>query len=135
MAGSRHTGPHMAHSAMPASSLAWVLPSPSGLSQGLTLGLCQRLLDESQHKLPLGELMSSAGSLPFQVGFDALEQFLVDLEGEGPGFSVRHGIISPVSFDFKIFSKHFCDVLTCGLACPLLGFGNPVMQIQVNLSA
>ena len=53
----------------------------TGAGAGLTLSLVQRLLDQPQHEIPLGELAARAGSLSLQVRLDPLEKVLSDLEG------------------------------------------------------
>ena len=49
----------------------------TGADTGLTLGLVQRLLDQSQHELPLGDLAARAGCLALQVRLDPLEKVLL----------------------------------------------------------
>ncbi len=58
----------------------------------------------------------------------------VDLEGEGPGFTVRHDLITSIFFHFEVFGEQVRDVLTGGLARLFPGFGDLLMQVEVNLS-
>ena len=101
----------------------------------LPLGFVQGLLDQPQHELPLGEFVSGAVGLPLQVGFDALEKGLVDLEGHGPGVVVWHSLVSPVLFQFEVFEQQICDVLAGGLTCLLSGCGDFLVQVEVDQSA
>ena len=100
----------------------------------LALGLVQRILDESQHELLLGELVSGAGGFPLQVCLDALEKGFSDLEGHRPGFFVRHDLITSIFFHFEVFGQQVGDVLRGGEARLFPGFRDFLMQVEPNLS-
>ena len=99
----------------------------TGADTGLTLSLIQRLLDQPQHELPLGELAARAGSLALQVRFDTLEEVLVNLKGEGAGFVVGHGYVTSVFFHFVVFEYQVGDVLRGGQARFLSGLRDFLM--------
>lgn len=105
-----------------------------GLLLGLLLGLVQRFLDEPQHEIPLGELVASTGGLPLQVSLDALEKLLVDLEGQGSGFAIRHDFISSIFFHFEVFGQQVGDVLGGGQPRLLSGFRDFLVQVDWYLS-
>lgn len=102
-----------------------------GAVLGVGFDLRQRLLERSDHELPLGVAAPQAGALPFQMGLDVLEKLLVDLEGEGAVLATGHDCGTPVSFQFGVFGDEGCDVLAGGLAC--LVFSLPLVQVDWNL--
>ena len=57
----------------------------------------------------------------------------VDLEGEGPGFTVHHDFITSVFFHFEVFGDEGGDVLGGGLARLFTGFRDFLMQVDRDL--
>ena len=67
------------------------------------------------------------------MGFDPLEKGFVDLEGEGPGFTVRHDLITSIFFHFEVFGDEGGDVLGGGLARLFTGLRDFLMQVDRDL--
>lgn len=114
--------------------LLGVVPGFRGLTGAgvdLTLSLVQRLLDQPQHEIPLGELAARAGSLSLQVRLDPLEKVLSDLEGHRAGaVVVRHDLVTSIFLHFVIIDEQVGDVLRGGQARLLSGLADALVQLQ-----
>ena len=64
---------------------------------------------------------------------DPLEKGFRDLEGDRSAVSC-HGRLTSIFFHFEVFGEQVRDVLAGGLARLFPGFGDLLVQVEVNLS-
>lgn len=104
-----------------------------GLSGGvllrgvLSVRFVQRLRDQVQHEVSLGELFAGSERLALQMTLDALEEFFGDLECHGSAFFSHLNAAFLIFNHVVVFLDEICDVLTGGLAQPFSFFTDPLM--------
>ena len=96
-------------------------------------GFRQRLFDQAQDEVPLGELYAGPSRFSGQVGLDALEEFLGNLECHRS--AACHVDSSILIFHLVVFSEQCCDVLAGSHLQAVFFFCYPVVQGDVDLSA
>ena len=112
-----------------------------GLSGGvllcgvLSVRFVQRLRDQVQHEVSLGELFAGSERLALQMTLDALEEFFGDLECHGSAFFSHLNAAFLIFHHVVIVLDEVGDVLAGGLAQPFPFFADPLMQINGDLSA
>jgi len=104
-----------------------------GLSGGvllcgvLSVRFVQRLRDQVQHEVSLGELFAVAERLALQVTLDALEEFFGDLECHRSAFFSHSDAAFLIFHHVVIVLDEVGDVLAGGLAQPFPFFADPLM--------
>ena len=116
----------------------------TGLGRGLSRGvlLCsalgvrfvQRLRDQVQHEVSLGELFAGAERFTLEVTFDALEEFFGNLECHGSAFFSHLNAAFLIFHHVVIVLDEVGDVLAGGLAQPFPIFADPLVEGDGNLS-
>ena len=104
-----------------------------GLSGGvllcgvLSVRFVQRLRDQVQHEVSLGELFAAAERLALQVTLDALEEFFGNLECHRSTFFSHLNAAFLIFNHVVVFLDEICDVLAGSLAQPFSFFTDPLM--------
>ena len=104
-----------------------------GFSEGvllcgvLSVRFVQRLRDQVQHEVSLGELFAVAERLALQVTLDVLEEFFGDLECHRSAFFSHLNAAFLIFHHVVIVLDEVDDVLAGGQAQPFSFFTDPLM--------